>query len=430
MERTNCPTRLPDAIQMSPSINFTQIKNELLHNPAISYKAKGLLCLLLSNQSGKWTSYQQTLQRFSREGSDAIRSGLKELEAAGYLLRLRYVDCTTKQLRGAFWAYTDTAWEFVMNTQLQFLTDNNLEVQGKPGEELKSYIENQKKLLDFPQLENPILGNPILGNQSLIILKDNNTKIKEDIIRQNSEKETSQNKSMRDRVLQLYNKYCPSLPKILKLTPKREKAINARLRDHSIRDIKRAFQMAEASDFLAGRIKTTAHENWRCDFDWLLNENNLVKVLEGKYYHGFASDSKDTPAQSNNQTPEALIQATFKSKDTQKAFVTSCWEPAQEYFNGAVPESDLIQAVVDFYQTLNDIQRRQLPHDMIHLMPGPMSVVHDYFDWLEDQDWIIDRRLNLLQKGAGPFIKWRRQWAHEVDNDERDPLTGKSYNRD
>ena len=36
--------------------------------------------------------------------------------------------------------------------------------------------------------------------------------------------------------------------------------------------------MAEESDFLSGR-KT----NWRADFNWLMNETNMVKVIEGNY---------------------------------------------------------------------------------------------------------------------------------------------------
>jgi hypothetical protein len=37
--------------------------------------------------------------------------------------------------------------------------------------------------------------------------------------------------------------------------------------------------MAQASDFLSGR-----NGKWTgCNFDWLINENNMVKVLEGNY---------------------------------------------------------------------------------------------------------------------------------------------------
>ena len=40
-----------------------------------------------------------------------------------------------------------------------------------------------------------------------------------------------------------------------------------------------AFRRAQASSFCTGQND----RHWKADFDWLLNENNLVKVLEGKY---------------------------------------------------------------------------------------------------------------------------------------------------
>lgn len=39
------------------------------------------------------------------------------------------------------------------------------------------------------------------------------------------------------------------------------------------------FRKAQASNFCTG----LNDRHWKADFDWLLNESNLVKVLEGKY---------------------------------------------------------------------------------------------------------------------------------------------------
>ena len=145
MKRTNKPppTLLPDAIRLSPEGGFSQIRNEILHNNRISYKAKGLLCLLLSNMSGTWISYQEGIRKFGTEGPDSIRSGLKELENAGYLIRIYYVDKTTKRRRGTFWAYTDFPNRFEINEHLNFLSENDLEIQGG------------KFKLDFPNMGNP-----------------------------------------------------------------------------------------------------------------------------------------------------------------------------------------------------------------------------------------------------------------------------------
>ena len=39
------------------------------------------------------------------------------------------------------------------------------------------------------------------------------------------------------------------------------------------------FRKAQESSFCTG----LNDRHWKADFDWLLNESNLVKVLEGKY---------------------------------------------------------------------------------------------------------------------------------------------------
>ena len=42
--------------------------------------------------------------------------------------------------------------------------------------------------------------------------------------------------------------------------------------------MKKAFELAEESDFLSGRNGT-----WNASFDWLMNDTNLAKVLDGNY---------------------------------------------------------------------------------------------------------------------------------------------------
>jgi len=97
-------TRLPDSINCSISKNLTQASNRLLRNPGITHKAKGVLCLLLSNKEG-WTPCITSLCEMSKEGESAIRSALRELEEHGYLLRLKYRDRNKR---------TDTPWKFYL----------------------------------------------------------------------------------------------------------------------------------------------------------------------------------------------------------------------------------------------------------------------------------------------------------------------------
>ncbi len=81
-----------------------------------------------------------------------------------------------------------------------------------------------------------------------------------------------------ERVKKMYNDARGDMPEMQLLTEKRKKAIRARLETHTENDIHAVFLKAAESDFLSGRSG-----QWQANFDWLLNPNNFVKVLEGNY---------------------------------------------------------------------------------------------------------------------------------------------------
>lgn len=81
-------------------------------------------------------------------------------------------------------------------------------------------------------------------------------------------------------IVDLYNQHCQSLPRCVKLTDGRRKAIKARINGgYTMEDFETLFRTAGESGFLAGQNKN----NWTADIDWLLKDNNMAKVLEGKY---------------------------------------------------------------------------------------------------------------------------------------------------
>ena len=80
-------------------------------------------------------------------------------------------------------------------------------------------------------------------------------------------------------IADMYNDTCVSFPKLTRLSDKRKKAIKARLRNYSVDDLKRAFEMAEQSDFLKGGNG----RDWSANFDWLMKDSNIAKVLDGNY---------------------------------------------------------------------------------------------------------------------------------------------------
>lgn len=69
--------------------NYTTMCNYHLRDNTISFKAKGILSMFLSLPKN-WNYSVSGLAAISKEGKDGILSGLKELEAAGYLERHRY----------------------------------------------------------------------------------------------------------------------------------------------------------------------------------------------------------------------------------------------------------------------------------------------------------------------------------------------------
>ena len=66
--------------------HFTQIPNAWLRDNRLSFKARGILSLIMSHREG-WSLSIQSLADQNLEGKDAIRSAIEELETAGYLTR-------------------------------------------------------------------------------------------------------------------------------------------------------------------------------------------------------------------------------------------------------------------------------------------------------------------------------------------------------
>lgn len=80
-------------------------------------------------------------------------------------------------------------------------------------------------------------------------------------------------------IMDAFNSLCPSLPPVKSLSEARKKAIRARLNSYSIEDIHEAFRKAENSDFLKGKN----NRNWQANFDWIIKDANMAKILDGNY---------------------------------------------------------------------------------------------------------------------------------------------------
>lgn len=119
--------------------NFTVIDNSIFKDRRLSFKAKGLLCQMLSLPDG-WEYSVKGLATLASDKYSAITSGLKELEEAGYFRREQLYD------KGKFDGY-----EYIISET--------------------PVIENS----DFPFSENPISGNTISENPTQLNTKESNT---------------------------------------------------------------------------------------------------------------------------------------------------------------------------------------------------------------------------------------------------------------
>lgn len=96
---------------------------------------------------------------------------------------------------------------------------------------------------------------------------------------ENRDKRIEKERINYQEIINLYNEVCTSFPKVMSISDKRRQAIKARLNKYSREDFKRLFEKAEESDFLKG----SNSRNWQANFDWLIKDANMAKVLDGNY---------------------------------------------------------------------------------------------------------------------------------------------------
>jgi len=87
------------------------------------------------------------------------------------------------------------------------------------------------------------------------------------------------NENKYKHIKDMYNEICVSFPRLTVLSDRRKQAIKARLNTYSVEQFKEVFIKAEASDFLKGKN----NRDWQANFDWLMKDTNMAKVLDGNY---------------------------------------------------------------------------------------------------------------------------------------------------
>jgi len=82
MKENNSPDRIHKVTHLSPSLT---ISNSEVRDARLSWKARGLYHYLLSLPSGWEINPAHLAEQSDKDGVDSVKSGLKELEALGYI---------------------------------------------------------------------------------------------------------------------------------------------------------------------------------------------------------------------------------------------------------------------------------------------------------------------------------------------------------
>lgn len=122
------------------------------------------------------------------------------------------------------------------------------------------------------------------------------------------------NEDKMNKFLEWYNSYT-NLPGIRAISDARKKNILRILDKYPEEDIKTVLKNFNESDFLLGKTS-----DFKANLDWILNENNFIKILEGKY-NNHGSKSRNTVKAMDNAISETYTEeelAEFRRLDKER----------------------------------------------------------------------------------------------------------------
>ena len=144
---------MADVIRVQRSGGYTVLPNGILRDTGLSLKTKGLFAIILSLPEG-WDYSVAGLATVAGCGRDAIRSALKEMEAAGYLTRRR-AHGEGGKFTGVVYTIRDVAAPLSENPTM----DDDAPLSGKPT--------TDNPTSGKPSLENPTQLNNDLSSKDL-----------------------------------------------------------------------------------------------------------------------------------------------------------------------------------------------------------------------------------------------------------------------
>lgn len=93
--------------RIKPEKGYTVIHNHILNDKKLTFKAKGILALLLSLPPNPKNLSIEKIARWNKDGVSTVRSGIDELKIAGYL-DVEQINNDLGQYDGVRWFLRDT----------------------------------------------------------------------------------------------------------------------------------------------------------------------------------------------------------------------------------------------------------------------------------------------------------------------------------
>ena len=185
----------------------------------------------------------------------------------------------------------------------------------------KGLVKKERKAFNIVEysvqlslINNNNYNNLLINNSNNQAINNQNNQI-ENNLEQKTEPflgsiKTKSHENQTDRVVkfvELYESY-PNLPRVRVITPARHKAILRMLNKQTEEDIREVLNNFNTSDFLLGRTS-----DFKANIDWIVKENNFIKVLEGKYNNNSKQAPKTNIKREDNAISEAYTEEELKN---------------------------------------------------------------------------------------------------------------------
>jgi hypothetical protein len=206
---------------------------------------------------------------------NAIRYSIDQLVKKGVLIK----GCHNKN------GYDRTTW-YAFSDEKKWLYS----VRSDLSKNTNGFVKNNKWICENSQMDLRKTTNgfvkihtPIPDNKQQIVNEDS----KQQIVNEDSKDHIANPSPVMvdgldaNNIVNLYHTILPTLPKVLKINEARKKKIKALCKEDlpTLESWGSFFETVSQSKFLMGKTQSWAG----CDFEWLINPANALKVAEGRY---------------------------------------------------------------------------------------------------------------------------------------------------